>query len=351
MSNQNRKIKCDLWMKTKYMVASWQASERWIALNRFKFGRALCLVPSKPSLHNVPSKPSLPTCEPCALHGALCDTSCPIPLPSPFLSSTLLGQSYYCWSFIWWNKVKSGIVFVASHLLRRAKTSFAAYPIRAVSHSVNVCTNGKIHLFQNESFLLAATCENVRFFSDNFTKGCCLQWQVLPPVATLDGVSGAMPYQPRPRRTMPTTVLCQVMPRRTMSTTMHCAELAALLSGCPCSAREGRNIQPSILHPSILHPYYTHPYYIHTTSILHPSILHPFYTHPYYTHPSYIHTTPLQTALHKSSICILSTFQCMQFSLYKKIIKSNDSDQWKMTSTKNGSVQSMSACTFLGVHV
>ena len=121
MPNQNRKIKCDLWMKTKYMVASWRASERWIALNRFKFGRALCLVPSKPLLHNVPSKPSLPTCEPCALHGALCDTSCPIPLPSPFLSSTLLGQSYYCWSLIWWNKVKSGIVFVASHLLRRAK--------------------------------------------------------------------------------------------------------------------------------------------------------------------------------------------------------------------------------------
>ena len=70
------------------------------------------------------------------------------------------------------------------------------------------------------------------------------------------------------------------------------------------------------------HPYYTHPYYIHTTSILHPSLLHPYYTHPYYTH-----TTPLQTALHKSSICILSTFQSMQFSLYKKIIKSNDNDQ------------------------
>ena len=168
--------------------------------------------------------------------------------------------------------------------------------------------------------IFEAVSEIVRFFSVNFTKGCCLQWQVLPPVATLDGVSGSMPYQPRPRRSMPTTVLCQVMPRRTMSTTMHCAELAPLLSGCPCSAREGRNIQPSILHPSILHP---------------------FYTHPYYTHPSYIHTTPLQTALHKSSICILSTFQCMKFSFYKKIIKSNDNDQWKMTSTKGGSVQSM----------
>ena len=138
---------------------------------------------------------------------------------------------------------------------------------------------------------------------------------------------------------MPTTVLCQVMPRRTMSTTMHCADLAALLSGCPCSAREGRNIQPSILHPSILHPYYTHAYYTHTT---------PIHIHPYYTHPYYTHTTPLQTALHKSSICILSTFQSMQFSLYKKIIKSNDNDQWKMTSTKGGSVQSKCELVLFG---
>ena len=104
----------------------------------------------------------------------------------------------------------------------------------------------------------------------------------------------------------------------------------------------------SILHPSILYPYYTHPYYIHTTSILHPSILHPYYTHPYCTHLYYTHTTPLQTALHKSSICILSRFQCMQFSLYKKMIKSNDNDQWKMTSTKGGSVQSKCELVLFG---
>ena len=181
--------------------------------------------------------------------------------------------------------MKSGIVFVASHLLRRAKTVFAAYPICAVSHSANgiVCdiyvkieryVFFKINRFSWPHCIFQAVSESVRFFSVNFTKGCCLQWQVLPPVATLDGVSGSMPYQPRPRRTMPTTVLCQVMPRRTMSTTMHCAELAPLLSGCPCSAREGRNTQPSILYSSTLQPYYTHPY----TSILHSSILHPYYT-------------------------------------------------------------------------
>ena len=159
--------------------------------------------------------------------------------------------------------MKSGIVFVASHLLRRAKTSFAAYPICVSANGIACDMYVQIEryvFFKINRFywrphcIFQAESESVRFFSVNFTKGCCLQWQVLPPVATLDGVSGAMPYQPRPRRTMPTTVLCQVMPRRTMSTTMHCAELAPLLSGCPCSAREGRNIQPSILHP-----YYTHP--------------------------------------------------------------------------------------------
>ena len=165
-----------------------------------------------------------------------------------------------------------------------------------------------------------------------------------------------MPYQPRPRRTMPTTVLCQVMPRRTMSTTMHCAELAPLLSGCPCSAREGRNIQPSILHSSILHPYYTHPYYthpycihttpMHTTPILHPSI---------YIHTTLIHTTPILhlyklPSIRAPSVSSQDSNACSFLSI-KRWSKAMTMINGKWPQLKVVQYNQNVSLSFLGVHV